>query len=97
MILFALLNRVFDLGSEVIIAHRSGIPTTYREIFSLIEQEGIITHTLAQSMKHFGISRNLVSHEHQGITPDQLYTLIGETETIKSFVECLRNAVDRST
>lgn len=29
MILFALLNRVFDLGSEVIIAHNSGIPTTY--------------------------------------------------------------------
>lgn len=96
MILFALLNRVFDLGSEVIIAHRSGIPTTYREIFSLLEQEGIITHTLAQSMKHFVTSRNLLSHEYQGITPDQLYTMIGETETIKSFVECLRSTVDRS-
>ena len=59
MILFALLNRVLDLGSEVIIARGSGIPTTYREIFSLLEQEGIITHTLAQSMKHFVTCRNL--------------------------------------
>jgi len=95
MILLALLNRVFDLGSEVIIAHNSGIPTTYKEIFSLLEQEGIITHTLAQSMKHFVTYRNLLSHEYQGITPGQLFTMIGEMETIKSFVECLRSTVDR--
>lgn len=95
MILFALLNRVLDLGSEVIIARGSGIPTTYREIFSLLEQEGIVTHTLAQSMKHFVTCRNLLSHEYQGITPDQLYAMIGETETIKSFVECLRSTVEK--
>ncbi|HOT03571.1 MAG TPA: DUF86 domain-containing protein [Methanolinea sp.] len=97
MILFALLNRVFDLGSEVIIARRSGIPTTYREIFSILEQEGIITHTLAQSMKHFVTCRNLLSHEYQGITPDLLFTMIGEMGTIRTFVECLQDTVERET
>jgi len=97
MILFALLNRVFDLGSEVIIARNSGIPTTYREIFSLLEQEGIITHTLAHSMKHFVTSRNLLSHEYQGITPELLHAMIRDTDTIKAFVECLRCTVERGT
>jgi len=78
----------------VIIARSSGIPTTYREIFSLLEQEGIIPHTLAHSMKHFVTCRNLLSHEYQGITPDLLYAMIRDTNTIKAFVECLRSIVD---
>lgn len=47
-------------------------------------------------MKHFVTYRNLLSHEYLGITPGQLYTMIGEMETIKSFVECLRSNVDRN-
>jgi hypothetical protein len=34
----SLLNRVFDLGSEVAMAHNSGIPSTYREIFVLMRK-----------------------------------------------------------
>jgi len=33
MILFSLLNRVIDLGNEVVMAKSLGIPATYREIF----------------------------------------------------------------
>jgi uncharacterized protein YutE (UPF0331/DUF86 family) len=42
MVLFSLLNRVFDLGSEMAIAHNLGIPGTYREIFVLLRKDGII-------------------------------------------------------
>ena len=48
MILFSLLNRVFDLGSEVAIAHNLGIPSTYREIFVLMRKTNeskTISHT----------------------------------------------------
>jgi hypothetical protein len=38
MILFSLLNRVFDPGSEGAIAHNSGIPSTYRELFVLMRK-----------------------------------------------------------
>jgi uncharacterized protein YutE (UPF0331/DUF86 family) len=42
MILFSLLNRVFDLGSEVAIAHNLGIPSKYREIFVLMRKNELI-------------------------------------------------------
>jgi len=42
MILFSLLNRVFDPGSEVAIAHNFGIPSTYREIFVLMRKNELI-------------------------------------------------------
>ena len=38
MILFSLLNRVFDPGSEGAIAHILGIPSTYRELFVLMRK-----------------------------------------------------------
>jgi len=41
MILFTLLNRVFDPGNEVCIAHNRGIPSTYREIFTLTEEKRV--------------------------------------------------------
>jgi uncharacterized protein YutE (UPF0331/DUF86 family) len=40
IVLFSLLNRVFDLGSEMAIAHNLGIPGTYREIFVLLQKTG---------------------------------------------------------
>ena len=42
MILFSLLNRVFDLGSEMAISHNTGIPSSNREIFVLLQKDGLI-------------------------------------------------------
>ena len=50
MILFSLLNRVFDLGSEMAIAHNLGIPATYREIFVLLQKDEIIGTALTHEM-----------------------------------------------
>ncbi|GEM_PF-2477843 len=35
MILFSMLNRTFDLGSEITIANNFEIPSTYRDIFKI--------------------------------------------------------------
>ena len=50
MILFSLLNRVFDLGSEVAIAQNFGIPSTYCEIFVLMRKNELIENDLAHRM-----------------------------------------------
>jgi uncharacterized protein YutE (UPF0331/DUF86 family) len=42
MILFSLLNRVLDLGSEMTIAHNLGVPKSYREIFVLLWKNNFI-------------------------------------------------------
>ena len=68
MILFSLLNRVFDLGSEIVIAHNLGIPSTYREIFVLLRKNKCMDTDLATSMIGLVTYRNLLSHEYHGIT-----------------------------
>lgn len=94
MILFSLLNRVFDLGSEVVMAQNLGIPATEREIFTRLQKKGLITSELSKEMTGMVTYRNLLSHEYHGITEEKLYTLIKNVGHIRTFVhqmqECIR-------
>ena len=36
MLIFSILNRVIDLGSEMVTANNFGIPVTYKDIFRLL-------------------------------------------------------------
>lgn len=93
MILFSLLNRVFDLGSEIAIANNLGIPGTYREIFLVLERNGVIDPALARSMVNLVTYRNLLSHEYQGITTAKLFTLTTRTGTIEEFVRMMQKKI----
>jgi uncharacterized protein YutE (UPF0331/DUF86 family) len=86
MILFSLLNRVFDLGSEVALSQNLGIPSTYREIFVLLQKNGCIEQPLAKDMIKLVTYRNLLSHEYHGITEEQLFQLTKKVPIIKKFV-----------
>jgi uncharacterized protein YutE (UPF0331/DUF86 family) len=93
MILFSLLNRVFDLGSEIAIANNLGIPSTYREIFVLLRKNGCINNDLATSMIGLVTYRNLLSHEYHGITQEKLFTLIYQLDCVRAFVDTMEKQI----
>jgi uncharacterized protein YutE (UPF0331/DUF86 family) len=93
MILFALLNRCIDLGNEIILAHGFGIPSTYREIFSILEREQVIEPDLAKSLMNLVFYRNLLSHEYHGIDAVKIFSLIGRVDDIRKFTEIIRNYI----
>jgi uncharacterized protein YutE (UPF0331/DUF86 family) len=93
MVLFSLLNRVFDLGSEMAIANNLGIPSTYREIFVLLGKKDLIDHDLEKNMIELVTYRNLLSHEYHGITEENLFDLTKRIETIKKFVELMQKKI----
>jgi uncharacterized protein YutE (UPF0331/DUF86 family) len=93
MILFSLLNRVFDLGSEVVMAQNLGIPATYREIFIQLQKKGIIKSELAKEMTGMVTYRNLLSHEYHGITEENLFTLVKNVGHIRAFVHQMQELI----
>jgi len=93
MVLFSLLNRVFDLGSEMAIAHNLGIPATYREIFVLLQKKGIIGNDLAHEMIGLVTYRNLLSHEYHGITEETLFDLTKKIPGIRQFVGMMQDRI----
>jgi uncharacterized protein YutE (UPF0331/DUF86 family) len=96
MVLFSLLNRVFDLGSEMAIAHNLGIPATYRDIFVLLQKKGIIGHDLAREMMGLVTYRNLLSHEYHGITEETLFDLTKKTDCIRQFVAMMQDRIQQT-
>lgn len=93
MIMFSLLNRVFDMGSEVCIAHNRGIPTTYRDIFTLLRKNGDIDDTLSRDMIGLVTYRNLLSHEYHGIDEEKLFTLTTKIQIIREFVDLMQKKI----
>jgi uncharacterized protein YutE (UPF0331/DUF86 family) len=93
MILFSLLNRILDLGSEMTIAHDLGIPSTYREIFTLLWKNGFIDEDLSREMSGLVTYRNLLSHEYQGITEEQVFDLTKKVEVMKKFAQVMQGKI----
>ncbi|MFA4826246.1 MAG: HepT-like ribonuclease domain-containing protein [Methanoregula sp.] len=93
MILFSLLNRVFDLGSEMAIAHNLGISATYREIFVLLKNDEIIGSDLTHEMVGLVTYRNLLSHEYHGISEETLFSLTKKTGCIQQFVGVMQDMI----
>jgi uncharacterized protein YutE (UPF0331/DUF86 family) len=96
MILFSLLNRVFDLGSEMAIAQNLGIPGTYREIFVMLRKNGIIENDLAHEMIGLVTFRNLLSHEYHGISEETLFNLTKKIDSIRQFVGIMKDMIQHN-
>jgi uncharacterized protein YutE (UPF0331/DUF86 family) len=93
MILFSLLNRIIDLGSEMTIAHDLGVPSTYREIFTLLRKNGYIDEDLSGELRRLVTYRNLLSHEYQGISGEQVFELTKKVDVIKKFAKIMQEKI----
>ena len=93
MVMFSLLNRVLDLGSEIIISHDLGIPSTNRDIFVLLQKNGLISQELGKEMKGLVTFRNLLSHEYHGINGNKLFLLTKKVNTIREFVDDMKKII----
>jgi uncharacterized protein YutE (UPF0331/DUF86 family) len=93
MILFSLLNRLLDLGTEITIANNLGIPATYRDIFVTLRKHGFIDDELASEMIGLVTYRNLLSHEYHGITEKDLLVLKNKIPAIQRFAEEMQRTI----
>ena len=93
MILFSCLNRVIDLGNELAMAHNLGIPSTYRDVFILLQKKGLVGNDLAKELIGLVTYRNLLSHEYHGITDEKLFRLIQKIPTIREFTDTMQDTI----
>jgi uncharacterized protein YutE (UPF0331/DUF86 family) len=93
MIFFSLLNRVFDLGSEMVMAHNLGIPKNYRDIFVMLRDNGLISPDLQKTLSELVTTRNLLAHEYHGITPGDLFKATKNLDDINDFVQLMQKRI----
>src|SRR5512136_2417023 len=85
MLLFTIINRALDLADEVIITNRLGMPSSYREILEILRRRGYIERGLADEMARIVFYRNMIAHQYDDLTDDDLFSLYERLGTILTF------------
>jgi uncharacterized protein YutE (UPF0331/DUF86 family) len=93
MLLFTIINRALDLADEVILTNRLGMPQSYREIFDILRRRGFIDRKLADEMARIVFYRNMIAHQYDDLTDDDLYSLFERLDTILKFVERMKEII----
>jgi uncharacterized protein YutE (UPF0331/DUF86 family) len=93
MLLFTIINRALDLADEIILTNRLGMPQSYREIFDILRRRGFIDRKLADEMARIVFYRNMIAHQYDDLTDDDLYSLFERLDTILKFVERMKEII----
>ena len=93
MLLFSIINRALDLADEVILTNRLGMPQSYQEIFDILRRRGFIDRSLADEMARLVFYRNMIAHQYDDLTDDDLFSLFQRLGTIEKFVDRMREII----
>jgi len=85
MILFSILNRIIDLGKEIIRGKKLGMPASYKEIFQIIGREKLISSQLSQELQWLANQRNVLAHEYFDVTEKSIYAIYVRIKAAKEF------------
>lgn len=93
MILFSLLNRVIDLGQEVIISKKFGMPSSYKDTFRILFERRIIEGGMFEELKKFIDLRNVLSHEYYRIDENDIFYAVQKIRVVKNFVGRMKKEI----
>ncbi len=93
MLLFSIINRVIDLGDEIVAAKDIGIPSKYKEIFELLSKHKIIPPDMAKKMSELVYYRNLLSHEYHDFTEKDVFEILGKIKIVESFIKKVKEVL----
>ncbi len=87
---FQAVNALIEIGEYIITGRKLGFPSTYREIFEILKQEGIITEDILDASKRLIFLRNLIAHEYYRIKEEELLEMVKLLNVVNEFVEKAR-------
>ena len=83
-----------DLGIRVIRIKKLGIPQTSRDVFSILENEGIITSDQSKKMQAMVGFRNIAVHDYQKLNLDIVKSIIStRLVDFQDFIQQISQAV----
>nr|QNO48509.1 hypothetical protein IMNOINEI_00009 [Methanosarcinales archaeon ANME-2c ERB4] len=87
MILFTLINRVIDLGDEIVTSRNLGVPDIPGDLQSSGAGLGVIDKELASDLSNLVYQRNILAHEYHNLTEEDVFRTYRRVPVIRKFVE----------
>jgi len=67
-----------DLGGHIVADQQLGSPGSYREVFTILGDSGILSPELTKEMESFAGLRNILAHDYLRIDHDMTYEIIAQ-------------------
>lgn len=96
MVVFAVMNRVIDMGNEVISGSANiPVPGTYAETFELLARNNVISPATATEMTRLMKYRNIIAHEYYRLSTDELFRLKKDVVHAETFIDEIKKYLKR--
>ena len=83
---FQAANALIDLAQYILAKKKLGFPSTYRELFEILEEAGYISEEELNAFKRLVFLRNLIAHEYYRISENELLEMVNLLEKCSDFV-----------
>ena len=83
---FQAINTLIDIAQYIVMKKRLGFPSTYRELFEILEEAGYISEEELKAFKRLVFLRNLIAHEYYRISENELLEMVNLLEKCSGFV-----------
>lgn len=96
MLIFSILNRMSDIGEEIMIKEQLGMPNRYVDIMPLLAKAGVINGKQAESLNKMMKKRNVLAHFYGDITPNEVFTLVEQIPSVEQFLKSIKKRIQQS-
>ena len=93
MLIFSILNKLIDLGSEIISAEELGAPNTYQDIMNILANKSIINKEQAEKMKKLVSKRNIFAHFYGELTEKDIFNTLNDLKEIDNFLRTIKKRI----
>lgn len=95
MLIFSILNRMIDLGSEILSKEKVGAPQRYEDIMLLLANANVINTETATQLNSLIKKRNVFAHFYGDVTPKDILEILHQQELIERFIATVKKRVLR--
>jgi len=92
---FQAANAIIDLAQYIVAKKKLGFPSTYRELFEILANEGYISEDELKTFKRLIFLRNLIAHEYYRISESELVEIVNLLEKCSDFVNRIKVEVGK--
>lgn len=83
-------NTLIEIAQYLVAKKKLGFPSTYRELFEILESAGYISNNELKVFKRLIFLRNLIAHEYYRISESELLEMVNLLEKASDFVTRVR-------
>lgn len=95
MLIFAILNRISDIGEEIMVKEQLGIPNQYIDIMPSLAKANVINNEQADSLNKIMKKRNTLAHFYGDVTPNDIFMLLEQLSSVEQFLKTIKRRIQQ--